>query len=102
MAADFRRAFDGPAVFWDPEREERIVTEPRAVAGMLELPTGRLAIHDPGYESAPDPLDRDVPPGAHVVDLALRSWRNQDGIERASTLRIRIHEGTAPDEPLEP
>ena len=78
MVADFRRAFDGPAVFWDPEREERIVTATHVV-GSLELPTGRLAIHDPGYEFAPDPLDRDVPPGAHLVDLALRSWRNQDG-----------------------
>jgi len=78
MVADFRRAFDGPALFWDPEREERIVTEPFEV-GTIELPTGRLAIHDPGYEFAPDPLDRDVPPGTHLVDLALRSWRNQDG-----------------------
>jgi hypothetical protein len=78
MVADFRRAFDGPAVFWDPEREERILTVPHEV-GPVELPTGRLAIYDPGYEFAPDPLDRDVPPGAHFVDLALRSWRNQDG-----------------------
>jgi hypothetical protein len=78
MVADFRRAFDGPALFWDPEREERIVTQPFEV-GTIELPTGRLAIHDPGYEFTPDPLDRDVPPGAHLVDLALRSWRNQDG-----------------------
>jgi hypothetical protein len=78
MVADFRRAFDGPALFWDPEREERIVTATHVV-GSLELPTGRLAIHDPGYEFAPDPLDRDVPPGPHSVDLALRSWRNQDG-----------------------
>ena len=64
MVADFRRAFAGPAAFWDPEREERIITEPRAV-GSLHLPTGRLAIHDPGYEFAPDPLDRDVSTGLH-------------------------------------
>lgn len=66
MVADFRRAFDGPALFWDPEREEGIVTEPFEV-GTLELPTGRLAIHDPGYEFAPEPLDRDIPAGAHHI-----------------------------------
>jgi hypothetical protein len=78
MVAYFRRAFEGPAAFWDAEREQRIVTEPREV-GSLELPTGRLAIHDPGYEFAPDPLDREVPPGRHRVDLALRSWIGDDG-----------------------
>jgi len=79
MVANFRRVFDGPAVFWDPEREERIVTELRAL-GVLDLPTGRPAIHDPGYEFAPDPLDRDAPPGPHPVDLALRSWTGHDGV----------------------
>ncbi len=77
--ADFRRAFDGPAAFWDPERQERILTEPRDV-GSLTLPSGRIAIHDPGYEPAPDPLDRDVPAGAYPVDLALRSWTGDDGV----------------------
>jgi hypothetical protein len=78
VAADFRRAFAGPAAFWDAEREERIATEVRGV-GDLSLPTGQLAIHDPGYEFAPDPLDRSVPAGSHPVDLLLRTWRNPDG-----------------------
>ena len=95
MVADFRRAFDGPAVFWDPEREERIVTSTREV-GFLELPTGRLAIHDPGYEFAPDPLDRDVPAGAHRVDLALRSWRNQDGAVSPPGLIAAVRVALAP------
>lgn len=95
MVADFQRAFAGPAVFWDPEREERIVTEPLEV-GTIELPTGRVAIHDPGYEFAPDPLDRDVPPGAHVVDLALRSWRNQDGTVAPPGLIAAVKVGLRP------
>jgi hypothetical protein len=98
MVADFRRAFEGPAVFWDPEREERILTVPHEV-GFLELPTGRLAIHDPGYEFAPDPLDRDAPPGAHRLDLALRSWRNQDGVVSPpgliAAVRVALRPGRA-------
>jgi hypothetical protein len=78
MEPVFRLAFDRPAAFWDPEREERVLTEPRRV-GVLGLPTGRLAIHDPGYAFAPDRLDRDVPPGVHVVDLVVRSWTSDDG-----------------------
>lgn len=91
MEPIFRLAFDGPAAFWDPEDEERVLTEPRRV-GVLRLPTGRLAIHDPGYEFAPDPLDRDVPPGAYVVDLARRSWTDSDGtlIPAALTAAVRI------------
>jgi hypothetical protein len=92
MVADFGRAFAGPAAFWDPERGERIATEPRAVVAPLVLPTGRVAIHDPGYEFAPDPLDRDVPPGAHRVDLALRSWTADDGTvtPRAMIAAVRV------------
>jgi hypothetical protein len=97
MVADFRRAFDGPAVFWDPEREERIDTEPREVAGSLELPTGRIAIHDPGYEFAPDPVDRDVAPGSYPIDLALRSWRGEDGVSTPpgliAAVRVRLRPG---------
>jgi len=96
MRVDFRRVFGGPAAFHDPERGERIATEPRAV-GALVVPTGRLAIHDPGYEFAPDPLDRDVPPGAHRVDLALRSWRNEDGTVAPpgmiAAVRLRVRPG---------
>jgi hypothetical protein len=83
-------------MFWDPEREERIVTEPRAV-GSLYLPTGRLAIHDPGYEFAPDPLDREVAPGAYAVDLALRSWTGEDGVYHPphliAAVRVRLRPG---------
>ena len=97
MQAVFERGFDGPAAFWDPEREERILTEPREVAGLLDLPTGRLAIHDPGYEFAPDPLDRDGPPGAHAVDLVLRSWRADDDTvtpcAMIAAVRVRLRAG---------
>jgi uncharacterized protein DUF4241 len=71
-------AFEAPAAFWDPEGEERVQTE-RFEVGMLPVPTGRLAIHDPGYEFAPEVLDRTVQPGIYPVDLALRSWTNPDG-----------------------
>src|SRR6266540_2168142 len=98
MEPVFRLAFDRPAAFWDPEREERVLTEPRSV-GVLGLPTGCLAIHDPGYEFAPDRLDRDVPRGAHVVDLVVRSWRGDDGTVVAAALtaavRIRVRPGEA-------
>jgi hypothetical protein len=98
MVANFRRVFDGPGVFWDPEREERVVTEPRAL-GTLELPTGRLAIHDPGYEFAPDPLDRDAPPGGHAVDLALRSWTSEDGVVTPPLLIAAVRVALRPGRP---
>jgi hypothetical protein len=34
-------AIAAPAAFWDPERQERVVTE-RLEIGALPLPTGRL------------------------------------------------------------
>lgn len=91
MERIFRLAFDRPAAFWDPEREERVLTEPREI-GALALSTGRLAIHDPGYEFAPEPLDRTVPPGMHAVDLAVRSWRADDGTtsEAAMIAAVRL------------
>jgi len=99
MVVDFHRAFDGPAVFWGPEREERIVTEPRGVTGSLGRPTGRLAIQDPGHEFAPDPLDRDVAPGTYAIDLALRSWRGQDGVVSPpgliAAVRVLLRSGRA-------
>jgi hypothetical protein len=98
MVADFRRAFDGPAVFWDPERTERILTEPFEV-GTIDLPTGRLAIHDPGYEFAPDPLDRDLAPGPHRVDLALRSWTSDDGVVSPTGLIAAVRVGHGPGRP---
>ena len=98
MVAHFRRAFDGPAVFWDPERKERIVTEPRAV-GRLDLPTGRLAIHDPGYEFAPDPVDRDVPAGSYPVDMALRSWTAEDGVYHPPRLIAAVRVSLRPGRP---
>ena len=98
MVADFRRAFDGPAVFWDPERTERILTEPFEV-GTIDLPTGRLAIHDPGYEFAPDPLDRDLAPGPHRVDLALRSWTSDDGVVSPPGLIAAVRVGHGPGRP---
>jgi hypothetical protein len=72
------RIFAGAAAFRDPELEHRVLTEPAHV-GMLRVATGNLAIHDPGYEFAPDPLDRTVLPGIYPVDLALRSWTASDG-----------------------
>jgi hypothetical protein len=91
MQAVFKRAFAGPAAFWDPESEERYVTESEAV-GAIELPTGHLAIHDPGYGFAPDPLDRDAPPGEHGVDFVLRSWTADDGTvtPRAMIAAVRV------------
>jgi hypothetical protein len=91
MVPDFRRVFDRPAALWDPEREERVLTEPRDV-GTLRLPTGRLAIHDPGYEFAPEPIDRDVPPGTYAMSVGLRSWTGEDGVvrERAMIAAARI------------
>jgi hypothetical protein len=91
MEPVFRLAFDRPTAFWNPEREERVLTEPRSV-GVLGLPTGRIAIHDPGYEFAPDRLDRDVPPGVHVVDLVVRSWTGDDGTftTAAFTAAVRV------------
>ena len=87
----FRAAFAGPASFWDPEHEERVLTERRAL-GDLHLPSGQVAIHDPGYEFAPDVLDRAVAPGTYPVDLALRSWVAPDGTvtERAITAAARV------------
>ena len=98
MEPVFRLAFDGPAAFWDPEREERVVTEPRGV-GALGLPTGHVAIRDPGYEFAPDPLDRVVPSGVHKVDLAVRSWTAADGTVTEAGLiaavRVTVRHGEA-------
>jgi hypothetical protein len=90
----FRSIFAGPASFWDPEEEERVLTEPWLL-GTLALPTGRLAIHDPGYEFAPDALDRSAAPGTYPVDLALRSWIGPDGllVERAITAAARLSFG---------
>jgi uncharacterized protein DUF4241 len=87
----FRSVFAGPAAFWDPEREERVLTEPSALAA-LKLPTGRLAIHDPGYEFAPEVVDRAVPAGIYPVDLALRSWIGEDGtlVTRALSAAARV------------
>jgi hypothetical protein len=96
MQAVFERAFAGPAAFWDSESEERYVTETQA-AGELELTTGRLAIHDPAFGFVPDPLDRDAPPGAHGVDLVLRSWTADGGTvtPRAmiAAVRVRLRPG---------
>jgi hypothetical protein len=91
MEPVFRPAFAAPAAFWDPERQERVLTEPFAV-GALAIPTGRLAIHDPGYEFAPEALDRAIPPGIYPVDLALRSWIGPDGtlVTRAITAAARV------------
>jgi hypothetical protein len=90
----FGPAFGGPASFWDPEDEERVETEPLSV-GQLTLPTGRLAIHDPGYEFAPDALDRSVSPGTYAVDRVLRSWTGPDGnvVARAITAAVRVSFG---------
>jgi hypothetical protein len=87
----FRQVFAGPAAFWDPEADHRVLTEPELV-GSLPIPTGRLAIHDPGYEFAPEPLDRGVPPGSYALDLALRSWTTDDGTlePRAMTAAARL------------
>jgi hypothetical protein len=82
---DFVRAFGTPAVFWDGEAGHRVATEPRPV-GEMDLPTGRIAVHDPGYEFAPARLDRDVPPGRYPVDVALRSWTAPDGTERLASI----------------
>jgi hypothetical protein len=98
MGVDFRRVFDGPSAFWDPEREERFLTEPRAV-GTLVLPSGRLAIQDPGYDFAPDPLDRDVPPGGHPVDLALRTWTSEDGVVSPPLLIAAVRVALRPGRP---
>jgi hypothetical protein len=92
---DFVRAFGTPAIFWDGEAGHRVTTQPRAV-GEIDLPTGRIAIHDPGYEFAPVRLDRDVPPGRYPVDLALRSWTAPDGTEKPAAIiaaaRVRFSE----------
>lgn len=94
MEPVFRNAFHGPAVFWDPEEEERVETETHSV-GQLTLPTGRLAVHDPGYEFAPDALDHSVSPGGYPIELALRSWTRPDGtvVPRAVTAAVRVSFG---------
>ena len=91
VPVDFRRVFASPAVLWDPEREERLRTQPQSI-GTLELPTGRLAIHDPGYEFAPEALNGELDPGAYPVDVVLRSWRGEDGAttEAALIAALRI------------
>jgi uncharacterized protein DUF4241 len=90
----FPQAFAAPAAFWDPERGERVLTE-RFEVGMLPIPTGRLAIHDPGYDTAPDALDRSVMPGLYRVDRILRSWTAPDGKVRlrSITAAVRISFG---------
>jgi hypothetical protein len=66
---------------------------------LLHLPTGRLAVSDPGYEFGPEPLDRDVPPALHRVELALRSWRSDDGVVTPPLLiaavRVSLQPGAA-------
>ena len=98
MEPVLRVVFDRPASFWDPEREERVLTEPREI-GALGLTTGHLAIHDPGYEFAPEALDRSVPPGMHAVDLAVRSWRADNGTispaAMIAAVRVTVRPGEA-------
>ena len=89
MDSVFRSVFAGPASFWDPEDEERVLTEPRML-GTLRFPTGRLAIHDPGYEFAPDALDRSMPAGTYPVDLALRSWIGPEGMLVPSAINAAV------------
>jgi len=95
---DFVRAFSTPAVFWDGEAGHRVATEPRHV-GEIDLPTGRIAVHDPGYEFAPARIDRDVPPGRYPIDVALRSWTAPDGTERLASIiaaaRLRFGDNPA-------
>jgi hypothetical protein len=94
---DFERAFGTPAIFWDAEAGHRVTTLPRPV-GEIDLPTGRIAVHDPGYEFAPVRLDRDVPPGRYPVDLALRSWTGKDGTEIPAAIiaAARLRFGSVP------
>ena len=94
MESVFRSVFAGPASFWDPEAEARVLTEPRRL-GALTFPTGRLAVHDPGYEFEPEALDRSLPAGTHLVDLGLRSWIGPDGsvATRAMNAAVRVSVG---------
>jgi hypothetical protein len=87
----FGAAFAGSATFWDPEAQQRVDTEPVAL-GALELPTGQLAVHDPGYEFQPEAMDRNVSPGVYPVDLCRRSWVAPDGTvsERAIVAAARL------------
>ena len=89
MEPIFGSAFAAPAAFWDPEAEHQVLTEPTLI-GQLELPTGRPAIHDPGYEFAPEALDRGAAPGTYPVDLALRSWVADDGTMTPAALTAAV------------
>ena len=65
-------------------------------AGELVLPTGYLAVHDPGWLEFTDdllPFTAAVAPGRYPVHLAVLRWPGRDGMGRTVGARVLIRDG---------